>query len=49
MSGRFSERVEFGDEIETRIWQTEPGEAVVQAVTQNGDVVLSQARATFKI
>jgi acyl dehydratase len=49
MSGRFSERVEFGDEIETRIWRVGTGEAVVQAVTQNGNVVLSQARATFKV
>ncbi|TDJ28127.1 MAG: 3-alpha,7-alpha,12-alpha-trihydroxy-5-beta-cholest-24-enoyl-CoA hydratase [Gammaproteobacteria bacterium] len=48
-SGRFSERVEFGDEIQTRIWHTEPGEAVLQAVTQDGKVVLSQAKATFKV
>ena len=47
-SGRFSERVEFGDEIQTRIWHTEPGEAVLQATTQDGKVVLSQAKATFK-
>ena len=47
-SGRFSERVEFGDEIQTRIWHTEPGEAVLQAITQDGKVVLSQAKATFK-
>ncbi|MCZ6855916.1 MAG: MaoC/PaaZ C-terminal domain-containing protein [Gammaproteobacteria bacterium] len=48
ISGRFSERVEFGDEIQTRIWHTAPGEAVLQAVTQDGKVVLSQAKTTFK-
>lgn len=48
INGRFSERVEFGDEIQTRIWHTAPGEAVLQAVTQDGKVVLSQAKTTFK-
>ncbi|MCZ6616603.1 MAG: MaoC/PaaZ C-terminal domain-containing protein [Gammaproteobacteria bacterium] len=47
--GRFSQRVEFGDEIRTRIWHTAPGEAILQAVTQDGKVVLSQAKATFKV
>lgn len=48
-AGRFAERVEFGDEIQTRIWHTAPGEAVLQAATQDGKVALSQARATFRV
>jgi acyl dehydratase len=48
MTGRFSERVEFGDKIITRIWKTTPGEAVVQAETQDGKVVLSQAAVSYK-
>ena len=48
LEGRFSERVEFGDEINTRIWHAGAGEALLQAVTQDGRVVLSQARARFK-
>ncbi|MBX3707071.1 MAG: MaoC/PaaZ C-terminal domain-containing protein [Pseudomonadales bacterium] len=48
LEGRFSERVEFEDEIITRIWVEEPGSAVVQAVTQDGKVALSQARARYR-
>lgn len=48
LDGRFSERVEFGDEIMTRIWVEEPGSAVVQAVTQDGKIALSQARAKYR-
>ena len=49
IEGRFSDRVEFGDEIQTKMWHTKPGEAVLQAVTQDGKVALSQARTTFKV
>ena len=48
LEGRFSERVEFEDEIITRIWVEEPGNAIVQAVTQDGKVALSQARARYR-
>jgi len=40
--------VEFGDEIQTQIWHTAPGEVVLQAVTQDGKVALSHGRATFR-
>jgi acyl dehydratase len=49
IDGRFSERVEFGDEIRTEIWHTTPGEIVLQAVTQDGKVALSQACARYKV
>jgi acyl dehydratase len=45
---RFADQVYFGDTIVTKIWQTAPGEAIVQAETQKGNVVLSQARATYR-
>lgn len=48
LAGRFAERVEFEDDIVTRIWIEEPGDAVVQAVTQDGKVALSQARARYR-
>ncbi len=48
MSGRFADQVFFGDDIVTRIWRTSDGEAIVQAVTQTGNVVLSQARCEFE-
>ncbi len=38
----------MGDKIITQIWKTAPGEAVVQAVTQRGNTVLSQGKATYK-
>lgn len=47
MTARFADQVWFGDRIITRIWKTAPGEAIVQAVTQDGRVVLSQAGATY--
>ena len=47
IAGRFADRVEFGDEVITRIWETGPGEALIEAVTQTGRVVLSQAHATY--
>jgi acyl dehydratase len=46
-AARFADQVYPGDAIVTKIWRTAPGEAVVQAETQRGNVVLSQARATF--
>ena len=48
ISGRFADRVEFGDEITTNLWQTEPGVVIIEAVTQDGKTVLSHARATFE-
>ncbi len=44
---RFADRVQFEDTVTTKMWVTAPGEAMVEAVTQAGNVVLSQARATF--
>jgi acyl dehydratase len=48
LSGRFADQVWFGDSIITKIWNTGPGEAIVQAETQTGAIVISQAKATFK-
>jgi acyl dehydratase len=48
LSGRFADQVWFGDAVITKLWVTEPGEAIVQVETQTGSVVLSQAKATFK-
>lgn len=48
LEGRFADQVYCGDAIVTRMWRTGDGEAVVQAVTQKGNVVLSQARATYR-
>ncbi len=45
---RFSDRVNFGDTIVTKLWRTGEGTAIVQAETQNGNIALSQAKATFK-
>jgi acyl dehydratase len=47
LEARFADQVWLGDKIITKIWVTGDGEAIVQAETQNGNVVLSQARATF--
>lgn len=47
MTGRFAERVQFEDTIVTRIWKTGDGEAILEAVDQNGAVVLSQAAVTY--
>jgi acyl dehydratase len=44
---RFADQVYFGDKIITKIWKTGSGEAIVQAETQKGNVVLSQARTTY--
>jgi acyl dehydratase len=48
LEARFADQVYFGDAIITKIWKTKEGEAIVQAETQNGNVVLSQARATYQ-
>jgi acyl dehydratase len=48
LSGRFADQVWFGDSVITKLWITDPGEAIVQVETQTGAVVLSQAKATFK-
>jgi acyl dehydratase len=45
---RFADQVFYGDDIVTKLWLTGEGEAIVQAETQKGNVVLSQAKATFK-
>jgi acyl dehydratase len=47
-AARFADQVYFGDTIITKIWRTGAGEAIVQAETQKGSVVLSQARATYR-
>lgn len=46
-AARFADQVYFGDKVITQIWKMTKGEAIVQAVTQKGNVVLSQAKATF--
>ena len=48
LEGRFADQVWFEDSIITKIWKTGKGEAIVQAETQTGAVVISQARARFK-
>ena len=45
---RFADQVYFGDKIITKLWVVGDGDAIVQAETQKGNVVLSQARAKFK-
>jgi acyl dehydratase len=45
---RFAERVNYGDDVITKLWVTGEGEAIVQAENQNGSVVMSQAKCTFK-
>ena len=48
LEARFADQVYLGDKIITKMWKTGDGEAIVQAETQNGNVVLSQAKATYK-
>lgn len=48
LEARFADQVWFGDTIITKMWKTGPGEAIVQAETQTGAIVLSQAKTTFK-
>lgn len=45
---RFADQVWPGDQVITKMWITGNGEAIVQAETQKGNVVLSKAKATFK-
>jgi acyl dehydratase len=45
---RFADQVYFGDTIITKMWKTSDGEAIVQAETQKGNVVLSQARTKYR-
>jgi len=45
---RFADQVYFGDTIITKMWRLGDGDAIVQAETQKGNVVLSQARAKFR-
>jgi|TARA_B100000315_G_C14348352_1_gene482832 acyl dehydratase len=47
LSGRFADQVWFGDTIITNIRKTEPSEAIVQAETQSGSVMISQRHAAF--
>ncbi len=45
---RFADQVYFGDTIVTKMWKVGDGDAIVQAETQKGNVVLSQARAKYR-
>jgi len=45
---RFADQVWPGDQVITKMWIIGEGEAIVQAETQKGNVVLSKSRATFK-
>jgi acyl dehydratase len=49
LTGRFADQVWFGDSIITKIWKIGDGDAVIQAETQTGSVVISQAAARFKM
>ena len=44
---RFADQVQLGDTIVTKLWRVGDGEAIVQAESQRGNVVLSQSNATF--
>lgn len=44
---RFADQVYPEDTIITKLWVIGDGEAIVQAETQKGNVVMSQARVTF--
>jgi len=48
MEARFADRVELGDEIITKIWDMGNGEAIIQAESQKGNIVLSQAKVVYK-
>ena len=48
MEARFADRVELGDEIITKIWVMGNGEAIIQAESQKGNIVLSQSKVTYK-
>lgn len=44
---RFADQVYPGDAVITKMWRVDEGQAIVQAETQRGNVVLSQAKAMF--
>jgi acyl dehydratase len=46
---RFADQIYPGDTVVTKIWETGGGEAMVQAETAAGVVVLSQARTTVSV
>lgn len=48
LEGRFADQVYMGDTIVTKLWKVGDGQAIVQAETQKANVVLSQARTTYK-
>lgn len=48
LEGRFSDQVYPGDTIIVKMWVEGDGEAIIQGETQKGNVVLKQAKATFK-
>ena len=48
MTGRFADRVQFGDTIISKFWYDGDGSAIVQAENQDGSVLLSQARVTYR-
>ena len=47
MTGRFAGRVLYGDSIITKVWKTAPGEAIIQAETQKGNIILSQGKVSY--
>jgi acyl dehydratase len=49
LRARFADQVYYGDKVITKIWVTGEGEAIVQGVSQKGNLVLSQAKATFRV
>ncbi len=48
LEARFADQVYPGDSIIVKMWVTGDGEAIVEAATQKANVVISQAKATFK-
>jgi acyl dehydratase len=45
---RFADQVYYGDKVITKLWVVGDGQAIVQAESQKGNVVLSQAKTTFR-
>ena len=45
---RFADTVLPGDTVVTKVWDLGGGEAIVQAETERGNVVLSQAKAAYR-
>ncbi|MGI9616154.1 MAG: MaoC/PaaZ C-terminal domain-containing protein, partial [Acidimicrobiales bacterium] len=48
MTGRFADLVWMNDHIITKVWEMDAGEAVFQAETQNGNIVLSHAHVSYR-